>query len=72
MTAALIWAGLAIAGILAAWFGKRKTTGQPTPEEARVHVEAQNARDAIDAATTANVAAVPGKTDAEIEEEINR
>ena len=38
----------------------------------KIIVRSEKAREAIDAKTTENVAAVPGKSDAELEEEINR
>jgi hypothetical protein len=63
----------AVVGAIIAWLRpRRSTTGSPTPEEARVHVEAQREREAIDARTEAAVAAVPGESDAELEQEMNR
>ena len=64
----------ALAGVLWAIVAQRRqrVTGEPTPEERRVIVEAQKERSAIDAAVEASDKSRPTATDDELERRVNR
>ena len=57
--------------LMLAWLDRRRVrpTGQPTPESARIIVEAKEAKDKIDAAGAEHAASLKGKTNAELLEE---